>query len=290
MRKIDRDRIRLLEKIEKRALSLFDKLERQFLNGIIKELESILIIKDNKVENVSKNYVNLHKLGLFQQQFEKRNVSPLLGWMAKSLIRVTRINTKYYERYDIKKIKDSVENESLRELGIKRDGKDVKLVRNSLLDQIGKFEDPYLAVRNIATQSIASGVPLNELRKQIRETIRPEGKYGKIKSHFYTIANDIFSEHDRKVQLKYGERLGFKAFIYFGGEISTTRDFCAERNGKVFTVEEAERWRNLEWEGKPKIYNPLIHLGGYNCRHSVAWIDQKEAIRRRPELEKYYNQ
>ena len=98
----------------------------------------------------------------------------------------------------------------------------------------------------------------------------------------------MFARHDRNVQKKYAERIGLRTFIYTGGLIQTSRDFCEDRNGKVFTIEEAEEWKDLNWDGKPEIYNPLIDLGGYNCRHFPAWISAKEAIRRRPDLKQYF--
>jgi hypothetical protein len=62
---------------------------------------------------------------------------------------------------------------------------------------------------------------------------------------------------------------------YLGGLISTSRDFCIERNNQYFHVEEVKRWPNQEWEGKlpnTNKYNIFTVAGGYNCRHNFQFV------------------
>lgn len=289
MRKIDKERLNFLEGVEARFLKILDKLENQFLRAILKELETVLIIKDGKIENVTKNHVNLHKLGFFQEQFRKKNVSPVVSWVATQLIKINNINYKYFNKVaDVKSIEKRVHNNALLELGIKQNGNRVTIAKNSFLDQITKFETPYLAIRNLSTQAIAQGMSIENFKRLIKTEIKPDGKYGKVKHHFKTIASDVFSRHDRNVQLKYANELDFKTFIYEGGTIESTRQFCRDRNDKVFTREEAEAWKSIDWDGKNEPYNPLTDMGGHNCRHFTSWIGKKEAIRRRPDLKNYF--
>ena len=78
--------------------------------------------------------------------------------------------------------------------------------------------------------------------------------------------------------------LEFKAFIYEGGIYDDTCDFCKERNGKVFTIKEAEEWKKLEWPEKNENYEPLKDMGGTDCRHHPSWISDSLATILRPDL------
>ena len=49
-----------------------------------------------------------------------------------------------------------------------------------------------------------------------------------------------------------------------------------------------KKWRDKEWQGKNKGYNPLINMGGYNCRHSPAWVSNLVVKKRFPEKYKEY--
>lgn len=289
MRKKSRKRSELVDSVEKKALLLFEKLERDFYRSVINEFRDLLTFKDNMIVNSTKNHVALHKLAEFQEKFKKEKVMPIITWIANQLMKITKTNVEYFDNFDVKKIQGKVTKDSVAKYGIKKTGNVVKIAKGSLLDQLSKFEEPYMAIRNIGTRAIAQGMPLKEFQSVIKNEILPEGKFGKIKSHFQTIAQDLFVEHDRNVNNEFADRLGLMAFIYEGGLIETSREFCQEKNGKVFTREEAEQWAFEDFDGKPSGgYDPLSNMGGYNCRHHAGWIDEKEAIRRRPDLEQYF--
>ena len=68
---------------------------------------------------------------------------------------------------------------------------------------------------------------------------------------------------------------------YVGPKDSKVRDFCRDKVGKVFTVEEVRQWPAEEapWEGM--IPNTdrgsiFVNAGGYNCRHNFEYLDEGE--------------
>lgn len=66
-------------------------------------------------------------------------------------------------------------------------------------------------------------------------------------------------------------------FKYVGGIIPTSRDFCANHNGKIYTRKQIENiWRSSTWGGKAP-GNPFIVRGGYNCRHMFVAIRNTNA-------------
>jgi hypothetical protein len=75
----------------------------------------------------------------------------------------------------------------------------------------------------------------------------------------------------RAVTLSKAAEVGAEYFLYIGGIIETSREFCRERDGKVFTAEQIAAWDN--GQGLPAD----IYLGGYNCRHSLRPISKELA-------------
>jgi hypothetical protein len=60
---------------------------------------------------------------------------------------------------------------------------------------------------------------------------------------------------------------GVKRWRYEGGLIDTSREFCAEHQGNIYSEEEIRKlWDNNTWGGK-KPGNPFVVRGGWRCRH-----------------------
>ena len=57
----------------------------------------------------------------------------------------------------------------------------------------------------------------------------------------------------------------------------------------MYHEDEIKSWENLNFAGKPETgYNPIVDLGGYNCRHRLDWVSDQVAFRLRPELKEKY--
>jgi hypothetical protein len=133
---------------------------------------------------------------------------------------------------------------------------------------------------------------------------------GLLDRQFRRYAYDTYQQYDSSYNKKLGEEFDMKYFIYQGGLVIDSRDFCVCHNGKVYSVEESELWKT--WtpdqcdypEGHPMQskegtkyppdvvpgymnypgYDPLVDRGGYNCRHIIGWIPDELAFKYRPEL------
>lgn len=82
--------------------------------------------------------------------------------------------------------------------------------------------------------------------------------------------------------LKYGVNYA----IYQGGISGISLQFCKDRNNKVFSREEIESWRHLDFEGKPDNFDPFLCNACLGCNHSFDWISYELAIELRPDLKK----
>lgn len=181
----------------------------------------------------------------------------------------------------------------------------VKEVENSLLAEYGITSagsiagEGYLAdiikdtavKRNFRQGLVKFGLGDTKLSKKdkalLEQFIKGDGSNYGIFESFYAKADksgsrifDIYQKADRLAQNEFATGLKMQAAIYVGGTMTSSREFCIERNGKIFLRSEIDSWETLKFKGKPEIdYVPAIDLGGFNCRHHLSWISNATALR-----------
>jgi len=285
----EKERINFIRATDKSYLSRIDRLQNKLFDYVVEFLETELIIKDNVIKSTNTNRANMAKLSIVQDNFREREINPLLAWMARRYIDIYRLNRKAIRNEVVvpNSVGVKVRNKLLSRLGLRSSKKGVSLLDGGFLKRLSVVEDPYQLVQSAAMNAIENGIPLRNLRKEIREAVTGTGRET-IKHHFYTKAYDSFSQVDRLNSKSFADELGLRVARYSGGLIKTSRDFCEERNGQIFTIEEIEAWGLLEFDGKPAIYDPVRDLGGHNCRHTLNFISERKAIRIRPELKEYF--
>jgi hypothetical protein len=85
-------------------------------------------------------------------------------------------------------------------------------------------------------------------------------------------ANDAFNEINRGLVNYFAKKADVEWYLYDGPLAEVNRDFCRERVGKVFHIDEIRKWADLEWKGKKKGTNSKTifdFCGGYNCEHQL---------------------
>lgn len=169
------------------------------------------------------------------------------------------------------------------------------LVKNGFLDTF--VNDPFLksSLKSYTIKAITGGMPQADFVRGLRNLIVTSNEgIGLLARHYQTFAYDTMSQYDRAIGEQFRVKLGMKCFIYAGGLVEDSREFCIKKNDKVFTVEEAlEQWPDdpdllktkKEKESGILIgYNPLIDLGRWRCRHTKNYISNELAIKLRPDL------
>jgi hypothetical protein len=203
------------------------------------------------------------------------------------------------------KVLSATETKMLTAIGIKGG----KILGGGFLDSLSANTELLTSVKNLMSQSVTSQVSTKDFISSMNELITGAGeKPGGIESHLNRYAHDLYMQYDRAYATSLAEETGMKYFIYIGGKIDDSRDFCVAHDGKVWTTEEAKKW--IEWTPAKGVYpegykikqkdknavpsyiasydgyNPLIHCGGFNCRHHVGYIMQELAEEMRPDLVK----
>ena len=228
---------------------------------------------------------------------EEQGLPNLLAKSVKDIRGTLDFNARYYQKLttpkkdsyaDIRKAVDAVMR---RRLGL---DKDYAVNPKGYLGAIGKTERAREEVKKMVAKAVAAGIPMAKLKKALRVKVTgTKDTPGVLERNLGGFVLDAYQVADAVTNREFAKRLDLKYFIYSGGLIETSREFCRKRNGKVFTTEEAEKWDEDSTLPKTKEerdsgvvadYNPLEDRGRWNCRHRILYIPEEEAFRRRPEL------
>jgi hypothetical protein len=274
------------------------------VDSVILELDVV----NGVIQDTAKNYRLIASLDKVFQTFSVEQAKVLLPQLTSSVGAITDLSNKYFISVvsaDVLKRFDKVV-EGAKEITDLRFGlKGGKFVRGGVLETIFK-EFGSTEVKNIMSKAVSGNMDKKEFLKQMRGFVTgTDEKPGISERKWKQFAYDVYQQHDAAYNKKLAEEFDMKYFIYQGGLIRDSRDFCAAHNNKVWTTEEAEAWK--EWtpnmgeypagyEVKAKLvsevpsymnypgYDPLVDRGGYNCRHQLGYISEELAYKLRPEL------
>ena len=175
-----------------------------------------------------------------------------------------------------------------------------RLAKNGLLSKLLTTDAIKTQLMETLNAGVQAGIPMNKLVRMMEITVKGTRDIsGVLEKQFKPLVLDTYQAFDRVSNYVYADKLNLSAFLYLGGLIETSRDFCIEKNGKVFTNEEAKR----DWPKDPKLprskkekatgvligYDPISQMGRWGpCRHRARYITPATAIKFRPELKAYF--
>lgn len=282
-RQFIRDREKILKK---RVSAAENKLYDYIFAKMISEME----VTNGKITSNGKNIDLANALDKIFKEFNKNEYFKVFQHFAKDLNDLQGLNNTYFSiiSEDQKKFntaKREVNSIMKKRIGINAEG-DVK--QGGYLDRLISDKTLSEKVKKAAYRSVTSGTSLEDFRNKIKKLIvGTESVNGGLQKYFSTFAYDTYAQYDRANQRLFAVKLDLKAFIYAGGIIDSSRIFCIKKNDKVFTIEEAQKWKSdpdlIKVEGET--YDPLIDCGGPRCRHTPNFISRALAIRMRPDLE-----
>lgn len=301
-----------IRKKQKQIDRLDDLLSRLVLTSqeslrrlILAEILPLLSAVDGNVKNTYSNLSAAQRvLDVFTQWVEKDG-QKLADAIAGAVIDAHQASRVYYGASMIgaktQKQVDKAMNRSLkstiRRYGIEAGKKKVAAKAGGYI--ISTIADQAISnsIETVIRNSVISEGPLSKLRQDIGIELGRGSGAGVLER---TLADQLPQpalKAEREISIEVSQALQLNFAFYQGGEIQTTRPFCSERNNKVFSREEITKFGTAQdkyggytnksagkFQGKTKVYNPLLDLGGYNCRHSYDWISDELAKVFRPEL------
>jgi hypothetical protein len=251
---------------EGRILRIQDQLYSRVLN-ILKDLE---LDNDGFVKQTSANRSILRNAqSEFDEFINNSTYQSALEDHLKIVNKIDVINSDYFTELDTSFKPNRAFIASLQ--------KNVISDLNSLILQDGLQAQVKLPLNEILNRNINTGGNFSGFVEEIRLFIKggPEIE-GTMVRYARTIVKDTLFNYSRAYQDSITEDLGLEFYVYSGGLMDKSREFCIERSGEYFHYEEVQEWADKEWAGKRKgttTSSIFIFAGGWNCSHSLIPVD-----------------
>lgn len=270
----------------KRGLSGFDKSIPALQSKLFKELIVEIKRLDLKGENIAVTVKNLSILTSIKNKLNRiilnKEYLVEIKDFVKSFNNVYSLQFEYWKSiektFKPKPLLKAIKNQAITD------------TIQSLTSQ-GISANVSDAIINILRTNITSGGSYADLANQLRESLvnTPTSK-GILDRYVKTIANDSIQQFNRQYTQIVSKDLGYSWFRYMNTDIDTTRCFCDKMTDKnYFHISEVPLM--LEGLGcdiykKTKLpygmidgTNPdnfFIRAGGWNCRHSINPVAQRQ--------------
>ncbi len=274
--------------ILKRKVSATEaKLYDSVFSKLIKELDASngLIMSNNR------NIDLVTLLDNIFAEFNKSDYINVIRSFAGDLSELQTYSHRYFSIIEEDQAKVDAAQKAADAIMRKRIGLNTKdeVIKKGYLDRLITDNTLLNQVKEETYKSVTAGKPIEDYIGKIKRLIVGTDQVaGGLQKHFNQFAFDTYAQFSRTTDKLYANKLGLQCFIYSGGTITTSRDFCIKNNNKVFTTDEAQKWKSMVGKKNGPIsdenYDPLTDCGGWNCRHQPNYISNSLAISKRPEL------
>lgn len=283
--------------------------QSQLLNDIVSEVIPQLDLKDGQIVENAKNYRLISQLDKTYKSFLLMSNQVMLDQIVTATSKIGKLSKGYFEivlagdipaRFD--KVIEATNKIINLKIGIDGD----EIFKGGWLDSYFNSNTLGMELKDMTSKAVTTNMDLKEFVKLLKNKITGTEDYkGGLEKKFDAYAYDLYQQYDRAYNVAMGNEFGFTYFIYQGGLIDDSRDFCVAHNNKVWSIQESKSWPTWtpadgEYPADYKIkakdpnavpsylgypgYVPLTDMGGYRCRHSPGWIPDDIARDMRPDL------
>lgn len=225
-----------------------------FLDGL--ETEEGVVVRDvgklSEFQNEMDDFFNVHGIAM-------------LAWMVKAIDDLLKDAAAQFKEDgatydDVKWIREMY--------GVK--GDKVERKRNGQLTPLYALLSMAVIRQDISQKiqgAMIGDTSLKELRGAVYRGV------GRKFNDFYEVnaVGVLFNSYNAATKF-FAKEYGYTKFRYEGGLIADSRDFCIERDGLEFWMEDGESWNDLEWKGKIPGVDFFVQAGGFNCRHWLVYV------------------
>lgn len=276
----------LLKKLEARIITAQQDMYDMLLNDVVDKMD---VDDKGKVKNSMSNKRLLSTVDAVYNYYGNNEGLGVAQTVASGVRQVVEFQKSYYSNFttpaSLLPIHPLVMETVNTWLGIGDKG---AVTKNGYLIKIAQVADVKQTVKDMMIRGIVAQQGWQETKQNLKDYIQgdpSEQRTGALNRYARNFVYDTYSQIDRTTGRMYADKLGFEFAVFEGGIIKKTREFCRERNGKVFHISEIERFSPGRAE-QPN-YNPVTDLGGWACRHHLNWIPNALAIVLRPDATKF---
>lgn len=292
-----------------------DKLERfvlrsqnKYVNALLKDVYVELDVVDGKITDSVHNYRVLNSIDSIEKTFNRLFAEELSGQIIGTTTGLIELGRNYFAIALTEELGarfEKVVSSTAAKMDLRIGVKGGKIVRGGFLESMISNNSVETQVKNFISKSIAGQINTKDFISGLSNMITGGGDKGALEKQYSRFAYDLYQQYDAAYNSSLAEEFDMNYFIYQGGLIDASRDFCAAHNNKVFHRSEADDWYTWTpaqgeyppgYEVKSKNiyevpsyldypgYQPLIDRGGYNCRHMIGWISDTLAKDLRDDL------
>jgi hypothetical protein len=300
-----------LAKAEKDLQKSVKTAQIKYFNDLIEALVGQIETDVGVIRNSTNNMKIMDALIELHDKFSKSTLFDISKQMAVTFSKLSLFSDKYFATLPMSNemrtiLRGAVKKaKQLMSYRVGISAQNGKLLKNGFLQRFIEDTSVRQQVQQLTMRYVTGQGEFKSFVNELRDMILgDENKDGAVEKYYKTYAYDSYSEYDNAYSESIASDVGLRAFIYQGGIMESTRLFCEEHNNHVYTRAEAETWP--QWtpsqaeyhdfsneKNANKVpsyiknypgYQPLINLGGFNCRHYLTWISDEMAIGMRPEL------
>lgn len=302
-------------RLDKTIMSYQQELLTKLTTDVITALD---VDNAGNIRETRKNYRLLQMLEKTYRDFTKNNRYSIGDDIRQTVAEIALKTNNYFTTVLLDDFTESALKEAIKgandfvnlQLGLG----EKRIIAGGFLDNLIRNEELLLQLKQFTSQAITGRMPKKDYIKEMNRLVvgnkTTQGGHERI---FNRYARDMYSSYDAAYNKTLADRLGMKWFIYSGGLVRDSRDFCVAHNAKVYSVDEAAEWKTWtinkaikadefpagykiqekpeRWGQTPGYmsfpeYSPVHHRGGYNCRHILGYISERLAMRMRPGIKK----
>lgn len=272
----------LMGELQKVVAQAQSKLLTRFITDWIDQLD--IDEQTGVIKNTLRNKRLLANVDTIFNQYVKTDGIVIAKTMVDGISQILDFNGKYFKNFathaELADIKPVVMELMKSWLGLKGNG---ALEGNGYLQKT--ISDPRVLgdLKNFALRAVVGQQGYKDTLAGVKGFIDGnKDTAGLLEKYHRNFVYDTYSQVDRATSGIFADKLGLDYAIYEGGIIKTSRKFCREHNGNVYTRNEIANFDPVV--AIPHPYNPFQDLGGYGCRHHLNWISRAIAIMLRPDL------
>jgi len=258
------------------ALQRAIKVLQAALWVIIAEKLLDFALSGDNLKDTNRNQRQIAELIVAVQVASVSSRNKLIVAAVRGIMRMLRLNRRYFRQIlpePAATLDDLVARRVLGQYGYDR--RLDRLIPGSWLDVVTDTDAIARRVAQQLSEAIRARLPLKQFVKQLKGAFLGNNGPGYVETDFRRIGRDFYASVDRTSQRIYADQAGLNHALYSGTVKNNTRDFCLERVQNIYTNDEIEKWRDLDFKGKIEVgYDPFVHCGGYNCRHHLSYLTQ----------------
>ena len=285
------------------------QMQEQLLSRMLADILPLLEVSGGKIRNTLKNYQLLASLDKMYKDFGSVQKLAFVTEIGDTSKGIARLNKNFFSVSMGSALPDlftDILTKTSELLDLRVGLKGGKIVAGSFLEDLIENKPLLMDLKQYMGRAVAAQIPTKTFIKGVNDMIVGAGdKAGGIEKHINRYAHDLYMQYDRAYAAQVAEKADMKYFIYLGGKVKDSRDFCVAHDAKVWTTQEAKSWAKWTpamgdypagYEIKQKNvnavpsylgydgYSPLIDCGGYRCRHHIGYIMKELAFEMRPDL------